>query len=158
MKYLPLLIIGMLLSCNKEKIGKDVIDTAIDLYVEDVNGSNLLSETTTGGIAFNAIKLFYGVNGEPVAVYNPNMDCPRSVCFLDDSGKEGVRVFPNDAKSDAYPVTYIQWNESDTDTIQCHFIRKNGGSYLVCDTVWINGSLMTSDSAVGYCRSFRLIK
>jgi len=161
MKYLLFCILGVLVSCNKEKSQNEVISTNIDIFVENSIGENLLKETHPNVINSDSIKLIYLINGNKFTVYNADMDCPRNICYITDSGSERIRVFPNDVENEEYPVTYINWGNGDMDTLKCHFVRKDNGSSssIVCDKVWFNDLLMFPDNAVaGYGRAFKIVK
>ena len=53
------------------------------------------------------------------------------------------------------PVTYIQWNETDRDTIQCHIKRNEDGSLIFCTKVWYNDILVYDNNGERY---FTIIK
>jgi len=161
MKYLLFCIFGILVSCSKEKLKNEVVDTAIDIFVENSEGENLLVGTASNAINPDSIKLMYLINGNVFTVYDSDMDCPRAICSITDSGSERIRVFPNDMENEEYPITYIRWENGDMDTIKCHFVRKDNGSNssIVCDKVWFNDLLMFPDNAVsGFGRAFKIVK
>ena len=141
----------MACSRNEEPKNESVsISTNIDLLIKDVSGQDLLNASTPNTLNTNNIKLFYLVNGQPQEVYNPNLSYPRNYFIFDYSlyNSNAIRVFPNDKSSDEFPITYIRWNESDTDTIKCHYLKgsSGAGSYIVCDKVWYNGILKYSST------------
>jgi hypothetical protein len=115
-----------------------VIDTYIDIIVQNSAGQNLLVNTTPGFINPDSIRLQYLINDSKIDVNYANLDHPRNV-FLITEPPVRIRLFPNDTKSDAYPVTYILWNSSDRDTVKCHVQRTNGGNTERVDQVWFNG-------------------
>ena len=148
-----------LFAACKEKIGGEIVDIGIDILAENSAGQNLFLSTTPDALDPNLIKLIYKVGGDEVAFYQGNLDCPRNVCFISDSGSERILVFPNDTETEKYPITYIQWKEGDLDTLKCHFIRKNQGGYIVCDTVWFNKiQVYPPNALVGYDRAFKIVK
>lgn len=51
-----------------------------------------------------------------------------------------MRLFLNHNEED-YPITYIKWNETDTDTIKTHYNRTENS--ILLDKVWINNVLTT---------------
>lgn len=161
MKYLILSIFVISLSCKKEYCC-DSISTEIDIFVVDTLGNDLLNTEIHGAINTDLIKLMYLIDGDVQEVYEPNMDCPRSVCFLDtDPGRERIRIFPNEVESEEYPITYIDWGNGDIDTLKCHFIRNDDGnsSSIVCDKVWFNNVLEFPDNAIpGLDRAFKIVK
>jgi hypothetical protein len=161
MKYLILFVFGMLFSCNKETPKSDVVDTQVDIIIEDSNGNNLLSGTTPSTINVDSIKLMYLINGNTHTVYNEHLDCQRNVCYIGDAGSERVRIFPNDVAEEEYPITYINWGNGDTDTLKCHFVRKDNGneSSVVCDSVWLNDVPMFPENAIAeFGRAFKIVK
>lgn len=159
MKYLLFCILGMLASCNKDKTQKNVIDTQIDVFIENSVGENLLLGSTPNAINPDSIKLQYLINGDKFTVYNSAMDCPRNVCTISDPGSERIRIFPNDEESEDYPITYINWGNGDIDTLKCHFTRKENGSTVICDKVWFNDVLVYPDLAVsGFGRAIKIVK
>jgi hypothetical protein len=161
MKYLFFCILGMLASCNKEKTKNAVIDTQIDVFIENSVGENRLLSTTINNISPDSIRLQYLINGDKFTVYNSKMDCPTNICAISDIGSERIRIFPNDIESEDYPITYINWGNGDIDTLKCHFVRKGNetNSSIVCDKVWFNDLLMFPDKAViGFGRAFKIVK
>jgi hypothetical protein len=161
MKYSIIILIVVLFSCNKENPGMEVIDTQVDVFVEDADGHNLLTGTSADAINTDSIKLMYLIDGNIHTVFNPERDCPRGVCYIADSGSERIALAPNAVEGEEYPITYIDWGDGDIDTLKCHFVRKDNGetSSLVCDKVWFNGSLMFPDNAITeFGRAFKIVK
>ena len=162
MKQLILFSLVLLFSCNKEKASNDILDTYIDIFVEDANGNNLLADGTPNAINFDAVKLMYLVDGVATEVYDGSLDCPKLICHLtSDPGSERVSIFPNAIEDEEFPITYINWGNGDMDTLKCHFVRKDNGSEssVVCDRVWMNDVPMFPESAiVEFGRAFKIIK
>jgi hypothetical protein len=161
MKYLFFCTLIILTCCTREKPQNDVINTSIDIFIENANGQNLLLKTTPGTINSDSLKLLYLVNGKMLNVYNADMSCPSNICNLTDSGSERIRIFPNDLESEEFPISYIRWKNGDLDTIKCHFIRKDSetGSSLSCDKVWFNDLLMYPNNSIkGFGRAFKIVK
>ena len=52
----------------------------------------------------------------------------------------------NTAESEDMPITYIKWNETDTDTIQAHYIRTENS--IIYDQIWYNGILLDTPPEV----------
>ncbi|MCB0522679.1 MAG: hypothetical protein H6577_10760 [Lewinellaceae bacterium] len=161
MKYIIFFAIGMLISCGMENPTMDVVATNVDIFVEDADGNNLLTGTSTTSINTELIKLIYLINGVDQTAYNPDLDCPRFVCYISDPGSERIRIFPNDTETEEYPITYIDWGNGDMDTLKCHFVRKeyDNASSVVCDKVWFNDLPMFPDSAITeFGRAFKIVK
>jgi len=160
MKNLFFLIFCILFSCEKQQNSSILIDTEIDIIIENESGDNLILAQTPDFIVFDSIKIAYLLNGGQFNVYNSNMDCPRSICLINDPGYAvRVRIFPNDVIDAEYPITYINWGNGDIDTLKCHFLRKNEGAYVSCDKVWFNEVQMFPDQVIpDLGRAFKIVK
>lgn len=143
MKNLFYLFCTLLLSCSKDNnnVQSSSIDTGILIYLKDINGNNLLNTTN---YKENNIKMFYLINNEVKEYYQSNLDNPRGFKFLVDDLPIRIALGPNTTETEEFPITYIKWNETDTDTIKCHFRREvgNDGSLLQCDKIWFNNKFV----------------
>ena len=134
----------ILISCTKENNPSSTnIDTGIGISLKDSKGNNLLN---TEKYKENDIKILYLINNEVKEYYQSNLDNPRGFKFIVDDLPLRMAVSTNTTETEEFPITYIKWNETDTDTIKCHFNRGSGndGSFLICDKVWYNGKLAYS--------------
>lgn len=157
MKLLAILLFLTWLSCTNESPKADVVSTAIDIFVEDNLGQNLLSDNAKNKIDVDKIRLFYKKGDDLSLAFDSKLDCPYHVCEMHDGEKHFLRIFPNSIDSETYPMTYIQWDENNMDTIKCHFIRNNQS--IVCDKVWWNESLLFPDKAIpDFERAIKVIK
>jgi len=101
--------------------------------------------------------IYYLINGVTIKQYNSSLDCPSNLCDIYDQGKRFAALYPYETSEEKYPITFIQWNETDIDTVKCHYIRGDGVVNL--DSVWYNGALMFPDKAIaGFPRAFKIIK
>jgi len=80
--------------------------------------------------------LFYKVDGEVIEVYDPNMDAPRNFVIYKHENENRIKVYLNDSNTTDRSVTYIQWNNNDTDTIEALFERNE--HLLRKRKVWLN--------------------
>lgn len=92
------------------------------------------------------IKLYYLINGEKQEVFDGRLNHPRNF-FIFNRGEElknsdgyGIRIFANISESDEFPITYVQWNEADTDTIKTKYRRTP--NMIVLTKAWYNGKLV----------------
>jgi hypothetical protein len=64
---------------------------------------------------------------------------------------------PENTTDPLNPITYIQWDENDTDTLKSEIVKFDATTF--CSKVWCNGTLVwdveTTDSSG---RSFDLVK
>lgn len=135
-KITLLLTILFLISCSNENdCGCVNIETNIDIALKDNNGNYLIN---TSNYPKNNIQVKYLING---TIQNPkNGEGP---IFIDDTNlPTRIRIFLNNTSKEEYPITYVKWNDTDTDTIKSHFIR--GNNSIILDKIWINNSLVTN--------------
>jgi hypothetical protein len=159
MKIFLFCLFSLLIACGKQTSHNVVIDTTIDIFVSNNSGANLLLNSTLNSIKVDSLRLFYLVNGEKSEIYNKDMDCPRNICFNSDIGKESIRIFPNDTETEEFPITYIQWENGETDELKCHFVRLNEGETVTCDKVWYNDVLMFPENAIpNFGRAFKIVR
>ena len=81
----------------------------------------------------------YLVNGLEQEVNNDDLAYPKGFFIYEDEEEFRIRIFPNTNKNIELPVTYIIWNDVDTDTIKCSIERKNNSE--ICTKVWLNENL-----------------
>lgn len=140
-QFLVLLSIFSLVSCSRNEEPKNesvVIGNKIDVLIQNANGQDLLNKSTANTLNTDNIKLYYLVDGNPQEVYIPNSTNPKNYYIFNYEvyNSNAIRIFLNDQSKDEYPIAYIKWNQSDTDTIKCHFYRDNG--IVTIDKVWYN--------------------
>ncbi|MCK5762570.1 MAG: hypothetical protein KAH05_00475, partial [Clostridiales bacterium] len=142
-KLLLIASICLLFSCSKNS-DADYIDVGIHLKLENSSGSDLLDPSVDNSYNNDNIKLFHLLNGTEQYYLCGNCDNQKGYYFFERDNKYVMSVFTNiEVQQDGtYPITYIQWNETDRDTIQCHINRSKDGSYIFCNKVWYNDSLV----------------
>lgn len=126
-------------SCKKEN-SPITLDSRIEFIVRDELGNNLLDPSIPSSFIENKVKIFYLTNGQKEEVFYPNYDHPRNFWFFEKSGEFQMSLSPNSSIDEEFPITYIQWNESDCDTIKCSFSRTSNS--VICTKVWYNDSLV----------------
>jgi hypothetical protein len=162
MKNIPaILIVALVLfACKKEEPVSYNIDGSVYIKVTDKSGMDLLNPSNPGAFLEWDIKIFYLTNGVKKEVNNANRFNPKNFHIsekADSQGKFYMTLSPNIAPDEEYPVTYIQWSETDTDTLKCDVFRAPGLESI--KNVWINDSLVFKweDYAKG-TRNFEIIK
>lgn len=148
------ILLFVMSSCNKDKEGKFNLDAGIEIYVQDKSGNDLLNPSIQNAYKESEIKIYYLIDGVKKEVYYPNYDYPRNFRIIEAGSKYYMMLSPNGNDSEEYPTTYIQWNESDTDTIKCEFSRTSNS--IICTKIWYNGSLAWSDYSNG--RIIQIVK
>ncbi len=125
-------------SCSKQ-IRDTEVSIGVDISVKDSAGNDLLDPSFPGSFKEDSIRLYYLENGKRVEVYYSNMTDPRNFFIFYENSEYLIRIFPNDDKSSDYPVTYIDWDKSDEDTIKCVITRTRNTTNVT--KVWFDGQL-----------------
>ena len=79
-------------------------------------------------------------------VYNTTgaiLDNPRGFFVEKLSEKEtgkGMRIFLNADSSEEYPITYLRWNETETDILKAKYRRSSGS--VILEKLWLNEVLV----------------
>lgn len=123
---MPLLIF----SCNSNKEDCFVMSTRVTMSVKSHDGKDLLDPKNPNAFHENDIRLFYLKKGKKTRSDDPYV---LSVDFFDQRHEYVVGIHPNTK----FPITLIQWAESDTDTIKCKIERSDCSE--ICTQVWFNG-------------------
>lgn len=120
------------------------------MSVVDKNGADLLDPENSQSIDESKIQLFYPENGELKEIYNSQSDYPNGVMIFPVEGeKYRIRVFTDN------PITYIQWNDADTDTLKCEYTKTVNST--ICTKVWFNDAPVY-DVKDGKERYFQVVK
>ena len=134
--FLALLSILCGFSCKKSTDNAVVIDAIVNIQIVDGQNKNLIGEASS--VYFNDLKIYYLIDENKELFYRGNFDYPRGYALLEDAnGEKYLRLFLN--TQGELPVTLIQFNDTDIDTIECEFIRKNGN--INCAKIWYNDVL-----------------
>lgn len=151
-----LVFLLILSSCKENKEAFFSVDTSMDIQVIDSFGNNLLNPDVSNSYSHNEIRIHFIINGEKTFIWEPLMQFPNRFHIYDDfnSGDYHIRIFPNESENEDLPVTLIQWDINDTDTIVCHYKRTKG--YVTCDYLWYNE--MYIDPALTHNRHFTIVK
>jgi len=139
---LTLMITFFLLGCNKnsEVENQFSIGVGIDLSIRNDNGVDLLNPNNPESLNELDIKLFYLINENIEEVNYPNSDNPRGFTIYEHISEYRIGISMNYSEAEEFPVTYVQWNEFDTDTLKCKIYRTN--SLVTVEKVWLNDELI----------------
>ena len=109
---------------NSNQSADSVFDH-LDIFLKNSSGIDIL-----GSDKYPIVTAEYLING---TLQNPTQGCnPFINNYLN---YHFARIFLNKSITEEYPITYIHWNATDTDTIKAHFTRGNGNVLL--DKAWI---------------------
>lgn len=107
------------------------VATDIMVSVQSEENYDLLAPTTPNSFHKEEIRLFYEIDGEPVDQGQEEM------FYIFRQGQDYVMAIALNRKGGKHPITYIQWDEKDMDTIKAYF-QQTG--YQV-QKVWFNNEL-----------------
>ncbi|WBL25070.1 hypothetical protein [Zunongwangia sp. HGR-M22] len=142
---LGLLIAFLTIGCSQERPGADTfnLDVAVEITVENQRGENLLDPSHPNSINSDEIKLYYVENGKAQEVYDETSDLPRSFVVFKSGDEYRMRIVQNYSDEEE-PLTLVQWNERDIDTIKSEYLK--GDRYIIQDKIYYNGKLSWSSS------------
>ncbi len=136
-----LMMVATLISCSKtddmDVQYKSDVEVAIDFSIFNAQHEDLLNPKTPNHINTDDIRLYYVINGESKEYFKENLDPQRGYFTWKYKGIYRIRIFLNCAESESKPVTYVRWNDKDTDTIKVFYRRAPG--LIAQDTIWLNG-------------------
>lgn len=139
--FIFLTIVTVLFSCSKsnemEEQDAYIIHVGIEFSVLNMQNEDLLNPENPNHLDVTKIKLFYLINGEKQEVYNPNMDSPRNFRIFKHENEYRIGVTLNHSGMSSKTITYLQWDNSDIDTIEATIKRTQNS--LLQDEIWLNG-------------------
>ena len=136
---LIVLVVTLFFACNKSNEMEEQynLDTSIEFSVYNSQNEDLLDTGNTNHLDVTNIKLFYLINGEKKEVNNPNYDNPRGFRIFKHENEYRIAVSLNNTETSEKPITYIQWNDNDIDTIEVAIKRTQKS--ILQDEIWLNG-------------------
>ena len=110
-----------------------------DFSIVNSKNADLLNPETPGHLNIADFRVYYLINGEKKLFYKPDYDYPYGYLYNDElrEGKTSVRIFFNSSETEDRPITYVQWSNQDTDTIQVEYERTING--VIQKNIWLNG-------------------
>lgn len=142
------------------------ISTSVRISIVDEQGTDLLDPNTPNYYNCSNVKISHLLNGEIVEYHEGHLDYSEGYRIYnpEDLGFNDTYLFCVLATS-AYgseskntnPITYIKWNDTDTDTLQCEYEITD--YEIFCTKVWYNGNeVWVSPGTNGEGRYFEIIK
>lgn len=156
---ITLIILAVFVSCSKnnddEPQNQYSINRGVEISLKDSNGEDLLDPNNPTGYKADEIKLYYLINGEKQEVFDPNMDNPRNSLIYNHDSEYRIGISLNDTDSETLPITYVEWNEIETDTLQAEFFKTENTIQVI--KTWFNGELKW-DGSNGQDNFFTIVK
>lgn len=147
-KLLIILTILTFFACDSNDDNKDFymyVNISTYFSVFNVQGDDLLDPENPNHIDTSKIKIFYVING----VKKELTDNPKKYELYTKEQKNinaySIEVIMNDSEKIKKSITYVQWNEKDTDTIEATYVRDKK-NVIYPKEVWLNGTLVTGNT------------
>ncbi len=147
-KLLIILIILTFFACDSNDDDKEFymyVNISTYFSIFNVQGDDLLDPETPNHIDTSKIKIFYVING----VKKELTDNPKKYEVYTKEQKNmnaySIEVIMNDSEKIKKSITYVQWNEKDTDTIEATYVRDKK-NVIYPKEVWLNGTLVTGNT------------
>lgn len=112
------------------------IDASVEFSILNSQNEDLLNPNTPNHIAESDIKIFYLINGKNIEVFDPSKTNPRKFYIFKHLNEYRIRISQNISETEEKPITYIQWNKNDTDTIQVTYNRTP--AVIQQRKIWLN--------------------
>ena len=146
MRYSVILILSIISLCSCVKNSDNCNSKhppiiGFQFTISNFFGEDLLNPEIQGTYNTNNIKLYYLINGEKEEVFSSNNKYPRNYKIDPYDGRYYITIFPNSTESEEYPITYVEWSDQDTDTIECAFDRGED-KVTIIRKIWFNDKLV----------------
>lgn len=129
------LIILLAVGCNKDDdCGCTIISLDANISLKSAAGADLLDPDNPDSYKKENIRIYHLINGDEKRA---GVD---DILYEDGDGINRYRTFVNHEGSDEFPITYIDWSETDRDTIKSEIYRTDNQTRAI--KIWYNGELM----------------
>ncbi|KIA98808.1 MULTISPECIES: hypothetical protein [unclassified Flavobacterium] len=140
MKQLFILILVIFTSCNndREAIMCTTFSNSIKINLKNSSTENILDSDK---YPINLIYADYLVNDKiiraesnAINIYNTKDNNGTHLNFI---------LGLNSSPDEEYPITYLHWNKTETDTLKAQYRRETGEcNIIIVEKVWLNGTLV----------------
>lgn len=151
MKSILILVIALLAAgCSKDEgCGCTIISLDANISLKNSEGEDLLNPNKSNAYNERNFKTYHLINGEEKISHT------EELLYQDNDSIYRLRVFVNHEGNDEFPITYIDWNETDRDTIKSEIYRTSNQTRAI--KFWYNGELVW-DANTGKPAQFTIIK
>ena len=140
------------------------ISTALSIAVVNEQGLDLLNPQSPNNYDVANIKVFHEIDGVLTEYFKGWLDAPKGYIIYNprEYGNNEQFLFCLHATDEGSiksftPTTYIQWNEYDMDTIQCHYL-KNGTTLITAKVLFNGEEVWNVEKGANKDRIFQVIK
>ena len=144
-----ILLVLIILGCNKNEDCCAIISLDANISLKNISGEDLLDPNTPNSFKKGNIKTFHLINGEEKRA---GLD---DIIYQDGDSIYRYRTFVNYEGNDEFPITYIDWSETDRDTIKSEIYRSGNMTRVV--KFWYNNELMWDGEKDG-ASEFTIVK
>ena len=139
--FIAIIIMSSSCSKNENMVGMDIAGV-VSFSIVDKQGSDLLIPNSVNYFETNNTKILNIVDGKLKVYSEALFDVPRGFRIHEPNEFVKNYIFSLHATqangyADLNSTAYIQWNDTDTDTIQCQFTKEVNS--FRCVKVWYNG-------------------
>lgn len=133
------------LACSNSNDSNEIkqfynVDTKVEFSIFNSQNEDLLNPENPNHLNTSNFKVFYIINGEKKEVNQANLDYSRGFKIYKHENEYRIGIFLNSSDSSDKPITEIQWNDGDTDTIEVSYQRTDNG--VLQNIIWLNGELI----------------
>ncbi|PBJ13708.1 hypothetical protein [Flavobacterium sp. ACN6] len=158
-KILMFLTVITLCACDS-KDEKDVLgltyDISAELSIFNDQNEDLLNPNNPNHLDISKIRLFYVINGVNQEFHNLNVESTSVLRIVKRENEYRIKMLLNDYDKSEKTTIYLQWDESQKDTIQSTF-EKSYNLYRP-KKIWYNNKLVWQlDYGVEECY-FKIVK
>jgi hypothetical protein len=162
MKKIWIILVTIIIcSCESTDEKKEFgmyVAASIDFSILNAQNEDLLNPENPNHLDVSKIKVFYIIDGISQEIYRPNLVRSRGFnIFKNDNNNEyRIVVDLNISNNSDKAITYIQWSETDTDTIEATY--KRAYNVLRTKKIWLNGDFVWEEKGINDSPYFKLIK
>jgi hypothetical protein len=129
-------------NADKDGILCAYYSTSISFSILNDQDEDLLNPENQNHLDVSKMKLFYVVNGVKQELYKLKLNDARGFKIYKEENRNTYKIviFLNYADKLDKTITYVQWNDTDTDILESTFNRTNCST--VTKQVWLNGQLV----------------
>ena len=143
------LIVLLAMSCNKDYDCCTIYSLDANISLKNAAGDDLLDPNNPNSFKESNIKTYHLINGEEIRA---GLD---DIIYKDSDSIYRYLTFVNYEGNDEFPITYIDWSETDRDTIKSEIYRS--GNVTRAIKFWFNNELMWDGEKDG-ASEFTIVK
>ncbi|AFL81535.1 hypothetical protein Aeqsu_2071 [Aequorivita sublithincola DSM 14238] len=131
-----IIVLTFFVGCSKKDDAQEqfLYDLDVNISLNTTSGEDLLDQTNPNSFKKAEIKTYHLINGKEQVVGADDI-----IFQYNNEGINYFRTFVNYEGNDEFPITYIDWSETDRDTIKAEIYKSK--SRIIRTKIWYNGEL-----------------